>query len=128
MANSMTPLAGWVMIVVSALVIYAAFPGRFNVVFLPRFLGAFGIPFAILYLGAQYALAAYLRRRRGLLLVTVLFILGAALGALGRAVDIHGFFAEHDISYFEYVLCAGSCVSGLGFGIALVRGWVYEED
>jgi hypothetical protein len=116
------------MIVVSLGVMTAVFPGRFNVAYLPDFLGSFGIPFALLFAGVQYALAAYTKKPRALALVTAAFFVGAGLGAVGRAIDLHGFAAEHGVSYAEYILCAGACVSGLVFGFALVRGWVDEGD
>jgi hypothetical protein len=121
-------LVGWGMIVVSLGLMMAAFPGRFNVVYLPDFLGTFGIPFAVVYAGVQCALAAYTKKPRALALVIVAFLVGAGLGVVGRAIDLHGFAAEHGVSYAEYTLCGGACVSGLVFGFALIRGWVDEED
>ena len=124
----MTTLVGWGMIVVSLGVMAAVFPGQLNVVYLPDFLGSFGIPFALLYAGVQYAVAAWTKKPRALALVTAAFLVGAGLGAVGRSIDLHGFAAEHGVSYAEYILCAGACVSGLVFGFALVRGWVEEGD
>jgi hypothetical protein len=106
----------------------AVFPGRFNIAYLPEFLGTVGVPFALLYAGVQYAVAASMKKLRALALVTVAFLVGAGLGAVGRAIDLHGFAAEHGVSYAEYVLSAGACVSGLVFGFALVRGWADEAD
>jgi hypothetical protein len=123
----MVSVIGWLMIVVSGLVFFIAFPGEYNNALLPEFIGTIGIPFAIAYTVLQYAVAAHFGKSRVLWLVTGLFVAGAMLGAVGRAIDIHGFFAEHGISYPEYVLCGGACVSGLGLGIAIVRGWVYDE-
>ena len=120
-------LAGWLMIAVSGLVLFAAFPGRYNVALLPEFIGTLGVPFAIAYISFQFVLAAYFKKSRILWLVIGCFLAGVILSAIGRAIDIHGFFAKHQISYFEYLLCGGACVSGLGFGIAIVRGWVYDE-
>jgi hypothetical protein len=123
----MALLAGWLMIVLSALVLFAAFPGEFDYAPLPDFIGTVGLPFALVYGTMQVAFVAYFRKARVVWLVTGLFIVGVLLSAIGRAIDIHGFFARHGISYMEYVLCGGSCVSGLGFGIAIVRGWVYDQ-
>jgi hypothetical protein len=123
----MASLAGWMMIVVSGLVLFVAFPGEYNFALLPEFIGSVGIPFAIAFAAFQYALAAHFRKARVLWLVTGLFVVGIMLGAVGRAIDMDGFFAEHRISYLKCLLCGGSCVSGLGFGIAIVRGWVYDE-
>jgi len=120
-------LLGWLMIAVSGLVLFLAFPGEYNAVLLPQFIGNVGLPFAIVHTAFQYGLAVYFRKSRVLGLVTALFVVGILLGAVGRAIDIHGFFAEHRISYVKYLLCSGSCVSGLGFGVAIVRGWVYDE-
>ena len=115
------------MIVVSGVVLSAAFPGKFNISLLPEFIGTFGVPFAIAYIAFQSALAVYFKQSRILWLLIGLFLVGVMLSAIGRAIDIHGFFAKHQISYFEYLLCGGACVSGLGFGIAIVSGWVYDE-
>ena len=123
----MVLLAGWLMIAVSGLVLFAAFPGKYNLALLPEFIGTFGVPFAITYIAFQSALAAYFKKSRILWLVMGCFLAGVMLSVIGRAIDIHGFFVKHQISYFEYLLCGGVCVSGLGFGIAIVRGWVYDE-
>lgn len=114
------------MIVVGGLVLFAAFPGRYNVTYFPEFIGTFGAPFAIVFMAFQLALAVHLKKARVLWLVIGLFSAGVALGFVGRAIDIHGFCAEHQISYLEYLLCGGSCASGLGFGIAIVNGWIYD--
>jgi hypothetical protein len=119
---------GWLMIVVSGAVLFAAFPGKYGSrALLPEFIGTFGLPFALAFAAVQYAVAARLRRAKVLWLVTVLFVIGAILGTVGRAIDLRGFCAEHNISYAEYVLCGGACASGLGLGIAMVRGWIYED-
>ena len=124
----MAPLTAWLMIVVSGLVLFAAFPGRYNTVLLPQFIGTLGIPFAIIFTVIQYAVAVQFRKPRVLWLVTGLFVTGAMLATIGRAIDLHGFFAEHNISYTAYLLCGGACTSGFGLGIAIVRGWVYGAD
>lgn len=124
----MAPLAAWLMIVVSGLVLFAAFPGKYNIVLLPQFIGTLGIPFAIAFTAIQYGVAVQFRKPRVLWLVTGLFIAGAMLATIGRVIDLHGFLAEHNISYTAYILCGGACASGFGLGIAIVRGWVYEGD
>ncbi len=128
MLDIMAPLAGWLMIVVSGLVLFAAFPGQYNVTLLPEFIGTVGVPFAIAYIAFQCALVGYFKKARVLWLVMALFVVGVMLSIVGRAIDIHGFYAEHHVSYLEYLLCGGACVSGLGFGIAIVQGWVYDES
>ena len=121
-------LAGWALIVIGGAVMFAAFPGRYNVAVLPEFLGDYGVAFAVVFGAVQAALVAGLRKGRAVALAGVLFAVGALLGVIGRAVDLHGFCAEHGVSYLEYVLCAGVAVSGLGLGLAIVRGWVYDAD
>lgn len=124
----MVSIIGWLMIVVGGAVLLVAFPGKYGSgPLLPEFLGTVGLPFALAFAAIQYAVAARFRRAKVLWLVTVLFAIGAILGTVGRAIDLHGFCAEHNISYAEYVLCGGACVSGLGLGIAVVRGWIYED-
>lgn len=124
----MEPVIGWVMIVVSGAVLFAAFPGKYgSAALLPDFIGTVGLPFALAFVALQYVVAARFRRAKVLWLVTGLFAIGAMLGVVGRVIDVHGFCVEHNISYAEYVLCGGACVSGLGLGIAMVRGWVYED-
>lgn len=123
----MTSLAGWLMIVVSGLALFVAFPGQYDNAPLPGLVGTIGIPFAIAYMAFQLVLAAYLSKARVWWLVTGLFLVGVMLSAVGRAVDFHGVFAEHNISYVEYLLCGGSCTSGLGLGIATVRGWTHDK-
>jgi hypothetical protein len=128
MPASLVHLAGWLMIGVGGAVLFAAFPGETNVALLPEFIVRVGTPFAVVYTAFQAALVPYFRKSRVLWLVIGLFAVGAILGAIGRAIDIDGFCARHGISYTQYVLCGASCVSGVGFGIAIVRGWVYEAD
>jgi hypothetical protein len=124
----MESIAGWVMIVVSGAILFAAFPGEYGgSALLPRFIGAVGLPFGLAFAAIQCAVAAYFRKARVLWLVVALFIVGAVLGAFGRAIDIDGFCAKQHISYITYVVCGGACVSGLGLGIAIVRGWVYND-
>ena len=120
-------IAAWLMIMLSLGVMFAAFPGRYNVVYAPGFIGNYGLLFGLLYAAAQYAVAVFLKSRRAVVLISGLFLVGAGLGAIGRALDIHGFYAEHNVSYTSYVFASGACASGLAFGIAIVRGWVAEK-
>jgi hypothetical protein len=94
---------------------------------LPEFIGKVGIPFGLVFMALQYAVAVYFGKSRVLWLVTGLFIVGAMLAIIGWALDIGGFLAEYGISSMEYLLCAGSCTSGMGFGVAIVRGWIYDQ-
>ncbi len=124
----MESLAGWLMIVVSGVVLFVAFPGEYGgSALVPRFIGAIGLPFGLAFAAFQYAVAVRFREAKVLWLVSGLFALGAMLGIVGRAIDLHGLCAEYSISYAEYVVCSGACASGMGLGIAIVRGWVYDD-
>ena len=124
----MATIVGWVMLVVGGGVMIAAFPGKYGTgPMAPQFLGAFGVPFALVFTVVQCVAAAQFRKAKVLWLVAGLSVGGAMLGLIGRTIDLHGFCAEHHVSYFAYVLCAGACVGGIGLGIAMIRGWVYED-
>jgi hypothetical protein len=124
----MESIAGRLMIVVSAGVLFVAFPGEYgNHSLLPGFIGGVGLPFGLVFAAIQCAVAVHFRKAKVLWLVAGLFVVGALLGTFGRAIDVDGFCAEHHISYAAYIVCGGACASGLGFGIAIVRGWVYDD-
>ncbi len=124
----MDAIAGWVMIVVSAAVLLAAFPGQYGGgAMLPQFIGSVGLPFGLIFAAFQGAVALRLGKAKVLWLVSGLFLTGAMLGAVGRALDLDRLGAKYGVSYAEYVVCAAACVSGIGLGIAIVRGWVYED-
>ncbi len=107
--NAVVHLAGWLMIVLGGAVLFAAFPGRYgSAAMLPGLIGAAGLPFGLSFLAFQYVVAAHFRKANVLWLVTALFAIGALLSIVGRAIDLHGFCAEHGISYAEYVLCGGA--------------------
>jgi hypothetical protein len=61
------------------------------------------------------------------MLVTGWFMVGATLAIVCWALDINRFFADYGASFMEHLLCSGSCMSGMAFGIAIVRGWVYDQ-
>jgi hypothetical protein len=123
----MVPVLGWLMIAVSGVVLFIAFPGEYGGALLPQFIGRVGIPFGLLYIALQYAVAAYFGTSRVLWFVTGWFAVGAIRAIVGWALDINRFFADYGASFMEYLLCSGSCTSGMAFGIAIVRGWVYDQ-
>ena len=123
----MKTIAAWLMIVVSGIVMYVGFPGQNKPVFLPTLVGAWGIPFAVIFSASLLLVAISCKNLQIIGLMVLFFVIGAALGAMGRAVDLHGILADNNVSYTAYSLCAGSCVAGLGLGIAILRGWCVDE-
>ena len=122
-------LIGWIFIVLFVFVMITTFPVKNSPVIFPGLIPIFGIPFALIYLAAQYGLVFYLNSLRGKLLVTGFFslcmlITGCRLimGSLGAH------YATHNISNARALLVLSVCLSGFALGAALLRQWVDWEQ
>ncbi len=120
----MAGVAGWSFIILFVSAGVLTFPGASTVrgVLVPSLLPVFGVHFSILLTGVLYAFAYWFKSRRAALLITGLFILGAAMGWLARSWDIWGGFEKLGITYTRQIPCSGACLAALGLGITLVRG------
>ena len=123
----MEQMAGWAFLLTGMFVLFAVFPGGKGRIVFPSLLPLFGLPFAVLFLAAQAATVAYLKSRRGAVLIATVLVLGMGLAWCGHAMDLWGDLAEHGISLSRYVLGGGACASGGALGLALLRGWVTRE-
>lgn len=120
---------GWWLVMFSVAVLALTFPspraaGR---VWVPALIPLFGVPFAVLFTAALYALAMRLKSVRGLVLITVLLGVGMLLAWAGRAMNLWGGFEQYNISYARHVLCGGACAAGVGLGAGIIKGWVRNE-
>ena len=108
---------------IGLLVLVTTFPGRGHIM-VPGLLGVFGVPFAVVFLAAQYAFAALMRSWKAVGLITAVLLLGMGLGGCGAAMDLWGELAEHGVSTLRHVLVGGACASGIALGAAILKGWV----
>jgi hypothetical protein len=108
---------------IGVFVLVTTFPGRRHIM-VPSLLGVFGVPFAVVFLVAQYALVGALRSWRGFALVTAVLLVGMGLGGCGTAMDLWGELAEHNVPALRHVLVGGVCASGIALGAAVLKGWV----
>lgn len=125
----MVRLIGWILIVLYGFVMITTFPLRNSPVMFPWLIPIFGVPFAIMYLVAQYGLVFYLHSLRGKLLVTGFFSLGMLItGYRLRMGSLGAYYATHHISNVRALLVVSVCLSGFALGAALLRQWVDWEQ
>ena len=120
-------IAAWAFLLTGMFVLFAVFPGRSSHITFPSLLPVFGVPFALLFLAAQIAMVAWLKSRRGAVLIATVFIAGLGLAWCGHAMDLWGKLSEHNIGLGRYLLGGGACASGVALGAALLRGWVTDD-
>jgi hypothetical protein len=83
----------------------------------------FGVPFAAVFAAAQIAILALMRSYRGLLMAAGLMAAGAFLGWIGMVNPIG--YSDIEAAGFtplRHILCGGAVVSGIGTGIAYLKG------
>ncbi len=115
------------MCVLSLGVLVTTFPGRAHHILVPSLLPVFGAWFGLLYLAAQAAVVAWLKSRRGALMLAVAAAVGAVLGGTGRALDLFGMMSQHNMGYLRQSLVGGAVAGGLVLGVALARGQVVSH-
>ena len=120
-------IAAWAFLLTGMFVLFAVFPGGHSHITFPSLLPVFGVPFALLFLAAQIAMVAWLKSRRGAVLIATVFVAGVGLAWFGHAVDLWGELSEHNIGLGRYLLGGGVCASGIAPGEALLRSWVCRE-
>jgi hypothetical protein len=104
-------------------VLVTTFPGRGHIM-VPGLLGVFGVPFAVVFLAAQYAFAALMKSWKAIGLISIVLLLGMGLGGCGAAMDLWGELAEHEVSVLRHVLVGGTCASGIALGGVILKGWL----
>jgi hypothetical protein len=119
----MTQLAAFGFVAIGLVVLVTTFPGRGHIM-VPALLPVFGVPFAVVFLLAQYGLAAAMRSWRAVGLTTAVLLVGMGLGGCGAAMDLWDELAEHNVSALRHVLVSGACASGIALGAAMLKGWV----
>ena len=126
----MGAMIGWAFVAVSAGVVILTLPMLKTGAppLAPSLVPVFGVLFAILYASVQYACAGWLRSRKGIVLITVLLVAWAGLGWFSAAVDFWGYFEKSGASHTRHILVSGACISGLGLGIGLLKGYVRYES
>ncbi len=124
---------GGTLVAISLGVIILTFPGRYShAVLVPELVPVFSVPFGIVFLLTQYALAAGMKSYKALALVTGFFIVGMGLAYVRKIVwggtgnpMILSSTGNVEITLARHAVVAGACISGLVFGAALLKDYLY---
>ena len=122
-------MVGWGLVILPGAVMFFTFPRVLTPAPLPSLVPYFGVPFAVVFIVAQYVICGVLRNSRGALWVTLAVGGGFLLGWLGVTVGFGDFttgaFPRRElITPARHIWCSGACLGGIALGAGLIRGRV----